>query len=315
MHSGFAIAIAWPETLCQKAGAWYDLPMSWLKISRDDFYKVGHSAVILVSDESKSCSYYDFGRYHSPEGFGRVRSSNSDRDLEIKTNVTYSQCGTKIENLHDLLIELNSNPSTHGDGHVAASVTRVDYDLASSYALSLQTKDFLRYGPFITPGTNCSRFVRDVIRAGKPPMAKKVLLKYPPMISPSPLWNVQAVGMGDEVIRLKKPFIEKPSKAPSAKSIPQNSLWLGGTGAGSWFSIVKIDVSSSTSDEQFEVERYSPTGELECSGVFKLDSSQGTSELNIELDMSKLKILYPSNCNGVVFEFEGDVFVLNKLKG
>ena len=54
-HDGFAIALAWPETLCKQAGAWYDYLLYYAGINRKGYYKVGHAAVVLVDDETQSC--------------------------------------------------------------------------------------------------------------------------------------------------------------------------------------------------------------------------------------------------------------------
>ena len=38
-------------------------------------YRVGHSAAVLVERVNwRSYYYFDFGRYHTPKGFGRVRN-------------------------------------------------------------------------------------------------------------------------------------------------------------------------------------------------------------------------------------------------
>ena len=51
-YSGFAIALAWPETFCKQAGAWYDFFMEKIGISLNNHYKVGHAAVVLVDGQS-----------------------------------------------------------------------------------------------------------------------------------------------------------------------------------------------------------------------------------------------------------------------
>lgn len=73
---GFAIAIAWPETFCKQAGSWYDPLFALIGISHNHYYRVGHAAVVLVNGYNGSLYYYDFGRYHSPLGHGRVRSES-----------------------------------------------------------------------------------------------------------------------------------------------------------------------------------------------------------------------------------------------
>ena len=50
------------------------------------------------------------------------------------------------------------------------------------------------------------------------------------------------------------------------KNIPEKAQWLGGVGAGSWFYIEK-------KDENYEISRFSPKGDLECRGVFKTEDS------------------------------------------
>ena len=65
-HTGFAIAIAWPETWCKQSGAWWDNFLNWLGISKNNYFKVGHAALVLIDDKTNKCHYFDFGRYHTP---------------------------------------------------------------------------------------------------------------------------------------------------------------------------------------------------------------------------------------------------------
>jgi hypothetical protein len=54
----------------------------------------------------------------------------------------------------------------------------------------MQKKGAIPYGPFIKSGTNCSRFVASVMQATSPSIIKKLRLKYPFCIFPSPKRNV-----------------------------------------------------------------------------------------------------------------------------
>lgn len=54
--------------------------------------------------------------------------------------------------------------------------------------------------------------------------------------------------------------LEAPSKP---KNIPQDSQWLSGEGAGSWFSIA-------LENDDYLIYRFSPEGKIECSGKFEL---------------------------------------------
>lgn len=193
MHNGFAIALAWPETLCKQAGTWYDPMLYYLGINRNGYYKVGHAALVLVDDETGTCRYFDFGRYHAPPGHGRVRSQETDHDLIVSTIANISTDRTEILNLKEILSELHSNPSTHGTGTIFGSATRINLHDALSYIDYLHEKEFISYGPFIPYGTNCSRFVNSALKAGKPVLSERIKLQLPPMLTPTPMWNLKAV--------------------------------------------------------------------------------------------------------------------------
>ena len=196
MKNGFIVALGWPETKCKQAGAWYDGLMRLMGINRGGYYRVGHAALLLISDEAQTCEYFDFGRYHAPHGFGRVRDKETDHDLEVKTKADISGDKKTIENMDQILGELSTNHSCHGDGTIYASYTRIDYDRAYSRAKKMQQKDFIAYGPFKIPGTNCSRFVNRIIRAGKPSVSEVLALLFPYSVSPTPMTNVRSLKYG-----------------------------------------------------------------------------------------------------------------------
>jgi hypothetical protein len=190
-HNGFAIAIAWPETLCKQAGAWYDGLMSFLKFSQNNYYKVGHAAIILIPQEGEECHYFDFGRYHSPYGHGRVRDAETDHDLAIKTPAKTE--GETLVNFEEILAEILGNPSCHGTGKIYASYCAVNFEKSYQKAKGMQEVSPFKYGPFLPKGTNCSRFVRTVVLAGKPKLGHSLKLIAPYSLSPSPKTNVDAL--------------------------------------------------------------------------------------------------------------------------
>lgn len=190
MHSGYGIILAWPETKCKQAGAWYDGMMTFMGFNKNGYYKVGHAALLLIDDETKTCKYYDFGRYHSPHGNGRVRSVTTDFDLEICTKAIYKN--GNLVNLTSILNELQKNESTHSTGLVHASILRLNINKSEKYINSLQEKDWIPYGPFINSGTNCSRFVSSVLLKGKTNWINQVALRFPLTVSPTPMWNLYA---------------------------------------------------------------------------------------------------------------------------
>ncbi len=190
VNSGIAIALAWPETLCRKAGSWYDEPLKLLGVNKNNYYKVGHAAVVLIDRKSADCHYYDFGRYHSPLGTGRVRNSITDHDLTVSTKAEFDYYGTLV-NFNTILEELQLNNACHGAGKIYGAWANVDYELCQSAALALQITSPLRYGPFIIDGTNCSRFVNKVVRAGVLDRATYLRLRLPRFLTPTPMCNVR----------------------------------------------------------------------------------------------------------------------------
>jgi len=191
MEQGFAVIITWPETLCKQAGAWYDSIVQPLGFGGNGYYPVGHAAIVLINKEG-DCSYYDFGRYHTPHGTGRVRGEQTDHDLLVKTKVNFNEYGEPL--LENLFNELNNNPSCHGDGVLRAGVTPINLNSCKRYIKSMQDQNYILYGPFVKSGTNCSRFVRDVVLKGTMESSLKVKLRLPWMLTPSPIWNVKIVG-------------------------------------------------------------------------------------------------------------------------
>jgi hypothetical protein len=278
IHTGFAIALAWPQTLCKQPGSWYDLPSHWLGISKNRFYTVGHAAVVLVDSKTKQCHYHDFGRYHAPFKYGRARSASTDHDLALHTRAELSADGLRITNLNNILAELQQNSSCHGDGRLYAAYCAINFEKASQRANVFQLASPLPYGPFVWKGTNCSRFVNSVILAGRP--ARKIIfkLKYFVPFTPTPMNNVEALSYKTSMNPLRDYCKEKslpvnqlrqtlsaPHKHPE---IPVVAKWLSGEGAGSWFHLQKAD-------KQYIVSRYSPEGTLECKGLYMFVGQSG----------------------------------------
>lgn len=191
VYDGIAIAIAWPETLCKQAGSWYDMPLMWLGLNKNHYYKVGHAAVVLIDIQTKVCHYFDFGRYHAPFQHGRVRSCYTDHDLEMKTEAIIKN--GKLLNYKDILIELYNNEACHGSGDLHASYCLINFSSAYEKATQMQSLSPIRYGPFLPNGTNCSRFVNAILLSGKPNIINRILLIAPKTLTPTPIGNVRSL--------------------------------------------------------------------------------------------------------------------------
>jgi hypothetical protein len=298
-YTGIAIALAWPETFCKQAGAWYDLPMRWLRFNIDYYYQAGHAAVILIDKRTGDARYFDFGRYHSPHNYGRARSAETDPELTITTKITTDDY--KVVNVSDILTELQQNKSCHGDGTLYSSQIPIDYDKALAKALEIQSKHFLPYGPFVNGGTNCSRFVSTVIRAGNPPLRNLIPLKFFVPLTPTTLSNVKAgnyrltmlkLSAIGEKIKVPRPnyrnwadsldWLGKTVPAPIRHpNVPEHAQWLSGEGYGSWYAI-------SSANGNLELSEYGPEGKFESKSLFNPNPQFNPNE--------PYKITYPSNC-------------------
>lgn len=258
-RDGFAIALAWPETYCKQSGAWYDYFAEVLKISENNYYKVGHAALILVNAKG-NLFYYDFGRYHAPFGCGRVRSQDTDPELELFSSAKCTS--SKIENFHEILKEVSTKKEFHGEGKLIASYTKIYFDKAKKRADKMLHLNPWKYGPFIFSGTNCSRFVRSIIMAGDPIIFTKINLLTQLSVTASPYFNVKKLG---EIHEIETPNLsQKPKSKPNLKSVltePENkphphAKWFSGEGAGSWFHIKKME-------KYFLVKKYAEDHTLE----------------------------------------------------
>lgn len=267
-NKGYAIILAWPDTFCKQAGGWYDPLLNFFEISQNHYYRVGHAAVVLVNGYHGGLQYFDFGRYHAPFGYGRVRSEGTDP--ELKMNQRAILAGGLITNLKEILEELQNRKACHGEGDLYASVIRINYRRSLGKAIELQERSPIPYGPFKWKGNNCSRFVNNVVSAGLTNLLFWMKLQLPLTLSPTPLGNVK---ISNTILKIpgKKPefptcqlnlFAVLPEPVRHL-AVPFNSHWLSGEGAGSWFHFKRMA-------EFYIVRRFSPEGELEFSGVYEI---------------------------------------------
>jgi hypothetical protein len=195
-NTGFVVALAWPDARIKQSGAWYDDILGLMGFRPGYMYKVGHAAAVLVKPVNGECFYYDFGRYHTPFGYARVRCAETDHELAIKTRARFSEDGKTILNFREILEEINANKAFNGLGVLYGAWARADFEKARKEAVALQNKSLLSYGPFIWFGSNCSRFVHRVIRRALP-FPFRLWYSFTIPLTPTTMTNV--VRLGDPV--------------------------------------------------------------------------------------------------------------------
>lgn len=189
MNHDFALLLAWPETYCKQVGSWYDPMMSKFGASVNGYYKVGHSAIVLIKRETGVCHYFDFGRYQTPANYGRARDFTSDKDLAINTRIEFSSDGLPV-NIQELYQELSYMKACNGDGRLEAGLININFNKSYAYAKKIQNRKLVPYGPFIINGTNCSRFTRLIALKGMKFSSSKIGMAIPLTLTPTPNWNV-----------------------------------------------------------------------------------------------------------------------------
>jgi hypothetical protein len=321
LKTGAFVALSWPDTRIHNASSWYDGPMKILGVcKKDGYYNIGHAALLLIDYRNGEVRYFDFGRYHTPFGFGRVRDVQSDPELEILTKAIIES--GKVINIKSILLELNDNKSTHGDGKLVCSVTPdIDFDLALASAKSIQGREAVPYGPFQLFGSNCSRFVANIYKAGFTSFFKKIRISNRYLYFHSPTSNIIYTHNNSNVFivengvfrierSMMKIFLNKSNHLATEKkeddyvsnNLPESVMCLEGIGGNTYFLLDKTEKS-----HLFRVRRYSEYGTLEVDDIFQLQS--------IGFNFNKTyKFTYISNAIAVKIKQEDKVFVLKNVK-
>ena len=235
-NSATIIVLAWPDTKVVREGKWYDEPMRWIGAIKDDCYNAGHAAFLLINNESGDIQYFDFGRYHTPMKYGRVRSKLTDPDIEMNHKAIISE--GVILNLEEILLERFNNKACHGTGRLTASIVKnIHYTKAYDKVIQMQNREAIYYGPFEFKGTTCSRFVAKVVLFSTRDWLTKLMIMFPYTISATPRSNNKVLNdcchyyeiIDEEIFLRKSKFYQfkklfKNQKRVLMVKVPDNNL-------------------------------------------------------------------------------------------
>ena len=302
MKTGKLIVIAFPDTFVTVTNEWLCKFLPLVGLGTREYIKAGHAALILIENKTGNAAYYDFGRYVTPEGLGRVRGENTDAELALPFKAQIVQ--DRIKNLSDFLLWLDANPEkTHGEGRLLASVCEdIDFSLAETYIKNLQDQGSVPYGAFQKEGSNCSRFVTETILSATNNKSIIKALNWNKKFTPSTVGNVEKSSahkvfeVSDGKINIfngsalkenlknyfhkKRTIIEKVK----VKDLPENSQLLSGIGSNAWFEIVNEELPSN----HYRIRRYNDWHQMDYDGVF---IASDEFDLN-----STYQFTYDSNC-------------------
>ncbi len=321
MHTsnGIIVILSYPDTVVRPAYSEFSSKI-WplLGIGSKHGVQAGHAALLLVNKDSKEINYFDFGRYITSYGKGRVRSKETDPELRVPFTAEFKN--DAFSNLPEILIWLDKHPEkTHGEGRlVVATNTDINYEKAKKFIDGLINQKEIPYGAFVKNGTNCARFVTDAIIASTTNTIAKFHLKKSNLLTPSPIGNVIRGNSNDKIFSVKNQkittytnrsvireyknsFFNKFDIVPNLKGteLPNkdvfnlnNATWLGGIGSGAWFKI-----EEQISVDTYKISRYTANGVKDFEGFFIIDNT------TFQLD-EKHEFIYPTNCK--------EMFVIQK---
>ena len=320
---GIIIILSYPDTIVRPA-YWETLSSFWPKlgIGGEHAVQAGHAALLLLHKNNSEINYFDFGRYITTYGNGRVRCKETDPELDITIKAKFKN--DVLLNLEEILLWIENHPEkTHGDGRLVASAhEEIDFKKAKTYIHQLINEKEIPYGAFLKNGTNCARFVTDTIIASSENKKIGKQLKKSNLLTPSPIGNVIKGNTNNIIYNVynqeishyknrsivkeyKASFLNKFEGEPNLKGTEQPNLdvfelrkgtWLGGIGSGAWFKLEeKIDTST------YKIARYNSEGKKDFEGLFLIDKTDFNH-------LDKHQFTHPTSCREVYIQQKNSTF-------
>lgn len=325
MYDGFIVVLSYPDTVVRPAHSEFSSKV-WPKlgIGGENAIQAGHAAMLLIDKKTNQVDYFDFGRYITSYGNGRVRSKETDPELAVPFVAKIEN--DKLANLEEMLLWLDANPEkTHGEGRLVASVNKeIDYTKAINFVNNLIARKEVPYGAFVKNGSNCARFVTDTILNSCGNTSIVLKLKTSNLLTPSPIGNVIKGTTEDDIYIVEHQQLAHYSNRSVVKEYSEcffkkidkelnligtelpnkelfnleNATWLGGIGSGAWFKIeAKKEVNL------YQIARYTVKGVKDFEGVFKI------KDYSFNVD-EPYEFVHPTNCVEVYIEQNTKEFVL-----
>jgi len=283
--TGKIIVLAHPDTFVKVTEEWICKFLPLVGLGTREYIKAGHAALVLIENETGNAFYYDFGRYVTPVGYGRVRGANTDAELEIPFKATFTD-NNSLKNFKEFLLWLDANPEiTHGEGRLLASVCDlVDYDKAKKHILNLQYRGSVLYGAFSKTESNCSRFVTDTLLAATKEKGIRKALKFNKLFTPSTVGNVEKAATKAVVFQVQEGVISEfnssafkenlknyfhknrpEKKEKDLPKLPINAQKLEGAGSSAWFELL----SEKLPLNHFRIKRYNELHVMDFDGIYE----------------------------------------------
>jgi hypothetical protein len=325
---GIIIILSYPDTIVRPA-YWETFSAIWTKIGIGSTHAVqaGHAGLLLIKKNESEIKYFDFGRYITSYGNGRVRSYETDPELYIPLKATFNN--NALTNLESILLWLEKHPAkTHGKGRLIASVNdQINYNTALNFTQKLIDKKEFPYGVFLKKGSNCARFVTDTIIHSCTKKSVQLKLKSSYLISPSPIGTILKGKTIHQVYKVQNQKIQeyknrsilkeykatffnkfanqlnlRGTELPDIKTFNlENGTWLPGIGSGAWF---KIEEYLNTSG--YRISRYNKEGNKDFESFF--DTHNRSFNFN-----QNYKFIHPTSCKEIHIEQNEQKFIFKQI--
>ncbi|MGZ0016308.1 DUF6695 family protein [Yeosuana sp. AK3] len=322
-NNGIILTLAYPDTIVMVSEEWFSPFLRFIGVGKKNYLRAGHAALVLINKNTGVLEYHDFGRYITPEPYGRVRGSETDNELKFPLKADIKN--DFIVNLNEILEFLGTHPKlTHGDGKLVASVCNaVNYEAARGHITNMQQKHFIRYAAFIKNACNCARFVTDTLIASVTNKKIKRNLIQSKWFTPSTVGNVLLANTEKQVFEVSeigkivafkgsktrenmRCFFDnlkthEPSFIGTLKPKPVDVLhekaqWLSGIAAGAWFELHHIG-----HDIEYLFRRISPHGHIDVHDIFAVEDHSFDYHQDYEF-------VHNSNCSFLHIKQSGKVY-------
>lgn len=326
-NTGIILTLAYPDTIVMVSEEWFSPFLKFLGVGKKNYVRAGHAALVLINKKTGILEYHDFGRYITPEPFGRVRGGLTDNELYFAIKAIVEN--DLITNIEEILEFLATHPKlTHGDGKLIASVCNaVDYNKARAHITAMQQKHFIRYAAFLKEACNCARFVTDALIASVTDYKIKRKLINSKWFTPSTVGNVLLADTEKQVYEVSETGIisefkgsqmsenvrcfldnlegHEPNFIGTLKPKPIEELhekaqWLSGIAAGAWFELHHIGHQM-----EYQFRRISPHGNLDVQDIFLVEDESFDYH-------QTFKFVHYSNCSFLHIQQSGKIYRFNR---
>jgi len=322
---GWAIVVVWPDTTIPGINSWYEPLLLFMFFGRRYGYKCGHTAILLISSETREIQFYDFGRYITPKSKGRLRGNITDPLLIFPFKAKLSEDG-ELQNQNQILDHLYTLGATYNNGRRICSPKpyRINFKKADERIIQFRNMGIVPFGPFYLRGSNCSRFVNRILYEGSCNSYDKWLLQFVLIVIPTPYGNVWPITSKGSVLMKNEEgiasskltiwqvisavftmisfsFYNGPKEIEKEIEIAPDSKQIGFGKTGAWFTIEKH--VTDLEEGLYGIKRYYADKHPYGQGIYDVSPDGFDIEQSFEITFPS----HSSECsviqNGVVFKF------------